>query len=205
MNKKRYNTLPIDAIGGFTSILFFCVFAFISMIFFTGSWNPLDNTLSQLGNSSLNPNGAIFFTIGMILAGLSSLVFYIGFYKRYSIKYSDDKLTVALAFGHINVISVILTGIFSESVHYTLHIIFSISIFITFIPILYLVGTFFISNSIYTKAVSYYGFFVAVFTFLLLMSILFSGVGGSFVSELESLSVFSFLGWIGILSYKNIN
>ena len=202
---KRYKTLPICAIGGFASILFFCVFAFISMIFFTRSWNPLHNTLSQLGNSSFNPNGAIFFTIGLILAGLSLLVFYRGFFKRYSKKYSDKKLMGALAFGYINVISIILTGIFSESVHYNLHIIFSIPIFITFIPILYLLSTFLISNSIYTKAVSYYGYVVAIFTLILLSCILFSGIGGYIVPLFESISVFSYIGWIGVLSYKNIN
>ena len=108
----------------------------------------------------------------MILAGLFIIVFYIGLYKRYSTRFSDKKLTMILIIGLINAISIILTGIFSETVNYELHIIFSIPIFITFIPILYLVGTFFITNSIFTKSISYYGFVVAIFTFMLLIAYL---------------------------------
>jgi hypothetical protein len=202
---KKIDKMPIDSIAGFACIFIFCIFVFTSMIFFTDSWSPLENTISQLGNSDLNPNGAIFFTIGMMLAGLFILIFYIGFYKRYATRFSDIKITMVLIIGLINAISIILTGIFSETVNYNLHVIFSIPIFITFIPILYVVGTFFIANSIFTKTISYYGFVVAIFTFMLLVGLLLSGYGGSTVPILESLSVFSYIGWIGTLSYMNRN
>ena len=114
-------------------------------------------------------------------------------------------MIAVLVIGFINAISIILTGIFSESVNYNLHIIFSIPIFITFIPILYLVGTYLIDNSIFTKSISYYGYVVAILSFILLCSLLLSGYGGSTVTLFESLSVFSYMGWVGILSYKNKN
>jgi hypothetical protein len=196
----KYRALPIDFIGGFACILFYCVFTFISIIF-SGSWNPLNDCLSQLGNSDFNQNGAIFYAIGMILGGLSLLVFYVGIFKRHIKKFMDKKLSVILIFGCINAISIIFSGVFSESIHYELHIIFSVLIFITFIPILYFVGRFLVFNSIYPKIVSYYGYLVAILILLLLGSISLSGFGGSAVPLLESISVFSYIGWVGLLSY----
>jgi hypothetical protein len=199
----KYRALPIDSIGGFSGMLFYCIFTFISIIF-SESWDPFNNTLSQLGNSVLNPNSAIFYTLGMIFGGLSLLIFYAGIYKRHIKKFKDKKFASALIFGCINSISVIFSGVFSESIHYELHIIFSVLIFITFIPILYFVGRFLSSNSMYPKIVCYYGYLVTILILLLLGSISLSGFGGSAVPLLESISVFSFIGWVGLLSYNSL-
>jgi hypothetical protein len=164
----------------------------------------MNNTLSQLGNSNLNPTGAIFYTSAMILGGLSLLAFYTGVYTRHIKKKKEKKLTFALIFGCINALSIVFSGVFSESIHYELHIIFSVLIFITFLPILFLIGSFLLSSSIYPRIVSYYGYGVAVLILLLLGSISLSGFGGSVVPLLESISVFSFIGWVGLISYYSL-
>jgi hypothetical protein len=202
---KKQPTLPIDSISGFASILIYSVFTCTSILYFPQGWNPLTHTLSQLGDSTLNPNGALFYTLGMILGGLALLLFYTNMYKRYTNEYRDRQLDIAIILGYSNGISVILSGATPENLHFTLHVIFSLLIFMTFPPIIYIMGRHLDSHSIIPKTVYYYGYLVVFFTLLLLGSIFVSGVGGLAVPLLESLSVFSFLGWIALFSYTPLH
>ena len=62
--------------AGYLVILTFCIFSYTSFLFHPGPYNPFYNNLSQLGNYYLNPNGALFFNMGMILSGTLVLLFY---------------------------------------------------------------------------------------------------------------------------------
>jgi hypothetical protein len=198
----EHKTLLYDSMSGFASILLYCGFTFTSMMYFPDSWNPLTNTLSQLGNSTLNPHGSFFYALGMVLGGLALLIFYGSIYKRYVTYVRDNQLAIAIILGFVNAISVILSGATPENVHFTLHVMFSLLIFLTFPFIVYLVNRNLVAHMKIPNGISYYGYIVIFLTILLLGSIMITGVGGITIPLLESLSVFSFLGWVGLLSYK---
>lgn len=79
-NKKKY---PLTTIAGILGILLYCVFIFISASLFASSWTPIDNFISDFGNSSssYNPKGAIFCNLGIIILGTALIFYYIGLYK----------------------------------------------------------------------------------------------------------------------------
>ncbi|MBD3339254.1 MAG: hypothetical protein GF353_09095 [Candidatus Lokiarchaeota archaeon] len=61
---------------GVSVILIYCLMTFISVSLFPSSFSPVDNWLSDLGNSSYNPNGAIFYNLGCILTGIALFPFF---------------------------------------------------------------------------------------------------------------------------------
>ena len=77
---KKY---PIGIIPGVLVIGFFYAFTFISMAFYPTSFSPLNNWLSDLGNSNYNPKGAFLYNLGCILTGAMLFPFYLGMYKFY--------------------------------------------------------------------------------------------------------------------------
>lgn len=195
---------PLIRIAGYATIVLYCTFTAISISQFPDSYSPLNNFLSQLGNSNLNPKGAIFYNLAVILAGLAGILFYIGLYQWYTRKTGNKLLQVALAVGFINALATIMIGIYSESVYYTQHVFWSFLIFITFVPILIIVNKTLLTYPEHNKAISYYGFIVAVIDIILLVavSLMFMGYGIGISAIMEWLSVFSYLGWIGMLAYN---
>jgi hypothetical protein len=199
-----FDKWPLIRIAGFASILLYCIFTAISISFFPTPYSPLNNFLSQLGNSNLNPEGAIFYNVAVILAGLAGILFYIGLYQWYTKKTGNKLLLVSLAVGFINSLAIIMTGIYSESVNYAQHVFWSFLIFNTFVPILIIVNKTLLTFPEHTKAISYYGFIVAVIDIILLVAVtlMFMGYGIGIGAIMEWLSVFSYLGWVGILAYN---
>jgi len=195
---------PLIRIAGFATIVLYCTFTAISISLFPDPYSPLNNFLSQLGNSNLNPKGAIFYNLAVILTGLAGIPFYIGLYQWYTKKTGNKLLQAALAVGFINALAIIMSGIYSESVNYSQHVFWSFLIFITFIPILIIVNKTLLTYPEHNKAISYYGFIVAVIDIILLAAVasMFMGHGIGIGAILEWLSVFSYLGWVGLLAYN---
>ena len=169
---------------------------------FTGSWNPTENYLSQLGNSDLNPDGAVYFAVAMILGGLMMFLFYAGLHQRYSGMRADKYLSLALTCGFANAFSVIMSGTFSETVNYDLHVLWSAMIFLTFVPILILMNKSLGSVPDYGRVIHHYAYFVVAVDLVFLGILVFGGFGEGVGALMESLSVFTFVGWIGMFSYK---
>lgn len=87
----------------------------ISIILAPTPFNPLNNYMSSLGNSSYNPNGAIIYNGSVIITGLLFLFFFIGLYQWYTDILIDKILLIATQiFGYLLAVTIILTGIFSE-------------------------------------------------------------------------------------------
>lgn len=54
------------------------VFAAVAAMYYPTAYSPLhNNTLSQLGNSNLNPHGAGYYLIGCALSGLFTMAFFV--------------------------------------------------------------------------------------------------------------------------------
>ncbi len=194
---------PLIRIAGYAANVLYCTFTAISISLFPAPYSPLNNFLSQLGNSNLNPMGAIFYNLAAILTGLAGILFYIGLYQWYFKKTGSKLLQVALVVGFINALAIIMIGIFSESVNYTQHVFWSFLIFITFVPILIIVNKVLLTIPEHNRAISYYGFIVALIDIILLVAVtsMFMGYGIGIGAIMEWLSVFSYLGWVGMLAY----
>jgi len=126
--------------AGVSIILLYTVFTAISLSHLPNSFSPLFNFLSQLGNSNLNPDGAIFYNLAVILAGLAAIPFYISLIKWCNYKTGKKIPKTVLAVGLLNALSVMMVGIYTESVNFNLHVLWSIVIFSTFVPILIIVN-----------------------------------------------------------------
>ena len=196
---------PKVSIVGFVGIAIYCIFTFISFSFFPSNFNPISNNLSELGDFYDNPNGAIFYNVGMVLTGLASILFYIGLYKWFMNKKKSYLLVVGLAAGAINALAIIMAGIFSETQEtYTQHVFWSILIFISCFPVLILVNVSIITYPDFNKLVAYYGFGVSLIDLSFLVLLVFTGVDAN-VPFIEWLSVFSYISWIGVLAYYILN
>ena len=173
--------------------ILYCVFTFVSIIHYPEFYSPLTNFLSTLGNSSLNPSGAIFYNLGMIQAGILVIPFYVGLYRIFHDTKGNRILPIALLWGIINGISIMMSGVFSEDI-YALHCIWGLLIFISFIPVLFLTNIMLIQKEGVIKGVSVYGFAVGVIDTTFVVYVLFFGTGEG--SILEWITVFSFLLWV---------
>ncbi|MFX0080367.1 MAG: DUF998 domain-containing protein [Candidatus Hodarchaeota archaeon] len=79
-------------------------------------FSPLNNYMSNLGNSSFNPDGAIIYNTSVIISGILFIIFFTGLYQWYSSSIIDNillKMTQILGF--LLSITIIMTGIFSEN------------------------------------------------------------------------------------------
>lgn len=121
---------PISFVFGLTAIVFFWSFAFISMAFFPGTYNPFVNWMSNLGNTELNPEGAIFFNIGIIVAGASLFPFFIGLYEWYIGGKRNKRLTMLTQLaGFYCSFAMIMCGVYPEN-YFLIHIFWAMSLFI---------------------------------------------------------------------------
>ena len=108
MNQK------ISWLASILLVLSYLVFSLIAVTHYNGSFSPLRNWLSDLGSNELNPNGAIFYNIGILLGGSFALVFFLGFstWIKKDKKIQNVMVYLAQIFGVLGGISMILSAIF---------------------------------------------------------------------------------------------
>jgi hypothetical membrane protein len=205
--KKSFPPLfewPIFCLAGFTGVLSYITFTIISILFFPSSFNWFDNYLSTLGDFYDNPNGAIFYNVGMVLTGIASILFYIGFYRWATKKDKSKLLLTSLLLGCINGFAIIMAGVFSET-HETFpqHVFWSLTVFLTFFPILILMNTAFLINSNIHKIIILFGIGVALIDVFFFLAIILAGTSGT-NPFLEWLSIFSYNGWALLLIVNTI-
>lgn len=71
--------VPITSLGGVAAILSFCLFSGISIANYPGGFSPFEMWLGDYGFPDLNPQGAAYYNLGCMVAGLLLAVFYAGF------------------------------------------------------------------------------------------------------------------------------
>jgi len=74
MKKFKY----ISFIGGILTVLCYLVFALLAFSRYPMPYSPMKNWLSDLGSVELNPDGAIFYNIGIISTACFLIVFFLG-------------------------------------------------------------------------------------------------------------------------------
>jgi hypothetical membrane protein len=72
---------PIGSLFGIAAVAVYVILGIISFLHYPDAYSPLHNALSELGATSQNPSGAIFYNLGGILCGILLIPFYIGLGK----------------------------------------------------------------------------------------------------------------------------
>ena len=72
---------PISCTAGIAEIILYCAFTFTSWALYPTPYNPIDNWLSDPGNSTGNPSGAIFYNASCVLTGIALFPFFGSLYK----------------------------------------------------------------------------------------------------------------------------
>ncbi|MFX1452863.1 MAG: DUF998 domain-containing protein [Promethearchaeota archaeon] len=185
---------PISCIAGILVIAFYCIFTFTSLALYPPPFSPIDNWLSDLGNSSYNPNGAIFYNLGCILTGISLFPFFIGLYRWYSEEiWQKVILIITQIVGCCAAFSLIMIGVFSEDFMEP-HIFWSEVFFRLNLLVLILSAITLYFHSDFIKLIAIYGIVVAIIN--LLFVFIFD------TPLLEWFTVFTALGYVGLIIYN---
>ena len=156
----------ISSISGILVIILYCAFTFSSRALYPTAYSPVTNWLSDLGNSTYNPHGAILYNLGCILTGIALFPFFIGLYKWYSEeKRFRKRLLVVQTIGCLAAFSLIVIGVFSENAGW-IHNMWSEVFFVLNWIVLVLIGASLFNHPRYIKATSYYAFVVAAFNLM---------------------------------------
>jgi hypothetical membrane protein len=180
--------------AGVAVIALYCIFTFTSWAFYPISYSPVTNWLSDLGNSSYNPKGAVVYNVGCILTGIALFPFFLGLYRWHTDEmWRKISLIITQTLGALAAFSLIMIGVFSEDygeVHHTWSMIF----FLLNLMVLILVDASLFTHPKYFKPIAYYGFIVVA------INLLFVFVSNT--PPLEWFTVFTALGYVGLLSYN---
>ena len=188
---SKWAVLPI---AGILVILFYCAFTLTSIVLFPRPVSPMNDWLSDLGNSSYNPQGAIFYNVGCVLTGLALFPFFAGLYYWYTDeKWRKPLIMITQAVGFIAAFALMMIGVFSEDAG-AIHHLWSLAFFVFNLLVLILANVSLMTHRKFIRPIGYYGFIVAVINLLF--------VGLAYTSILEWFTVFTALGYVAFLSYN---
>ena len=186
--------MSISIIAGFLVIVIYCVCTFISWALFPPPFSPFENWLSDLGNSSYNPNGAIFYNLGCILTGSALVPFFLGMYKWYRDEIWHKIIGICVQLiGFFSAFALIMIGVFSEDFMES-HIFWSEVFFEVILLVLISASLFLLFHKDFIKPIAIYGFIVAI------LDLIFVFVIGTPI--LEWFTVFTALGFVGLIIYN---
>jgi len=152
------------------------------------------NWLSDLGNSSFNPKGSILYNAGCVLTGATLFPFFIGLYKWYTDENWRRYFLIATqVIGSLAAFSLIMIGVFSED-YGRVHVFWSSVFFVLNLIVLVSIGASLFTHPSYIRPIAYYGFIVAAIN---LAFVLFFDK-----PILEWFTVFTALGYVGLLAYN---
>ena len=185
---------PILSVAGVLVIVFYCAFTFTSIALFPRPFSPVENWLSDLGNSSYSPRGAIFFNVGCVLTGLALFPFFAGFYKWYTDeKWRKSLMMITQALGFIAAFALIMIGVYSED-YGTIHHFWSQAFFVFNLMVVVLANVSLMTHRKFIRPVGYYGLVVAV------VNLLFVALSNTPI--LEWFTVFTAHGYVAFLAYN---
>jgi hypothetical protein len=200
INRIKSSYLTLSAIIG---LVIYCALTYLAASHYPYAFGPLESYLSVLGNSGLNPEGAVYYNTGVILAGLSVLPFYLGVYLSWHTKFAQTPLSVATLMGMVNCAAIVMSAVFSEDV-YDLHFFWSFMIFLSWIPVLLITNWLFIRAQGWIRVAGMFGLGLGLFDTGFVLYVL--AFGSSAGSILEWVTIFAFFGWavlVALLSVKS--
>jgi len=204
-NRQVAARRPLGTIFGFAFIVFYISFTTIAVVQFPRTVSPLDMYLSTLGNADISPDGAIFYNLGVIFAGLAEILFFIAIYAHYSQHGRRWILIIGLIAGIISGISASISGFNPEhvieitdlmNINVNEHETWSFLIFFSLIPMLLAFSLAFRGMSGISRWVILYGFLVCAIDVIFLAMVLSDGQD----AIMEWFTVFSYLIWVLLVS-----
>jgi hypothetical protein len=126
--RLKTKILPLTA---FLAVGIYVAFTLAAILSYPQPYSPLTNWLSDFGNPTKNPSGAIYYNTGGILASAVLVLFFAG---MYSWNVGDKKakvfLTLAQISGVVFAIAFLLSALFPLGVNDSVHSFFSIMLFV---------------------------------------------------------------------------
>ena len=182
----------ISRIAGIAAIILYLSFLSIAWCLAPVPYSPLENWLSDFGNSGLNPKGAIFFNTGMVISGLCFFFFVPGF-SRWLTKKPGRRMNVILilAAGFMLALSIAMAGFYSEDYGW-IHSFWSAVLFTALGFFLFLSGYLFARSS--ARPLAYYGFAAGITDIAL--GLVFRA------PVLEWITIFAAFGYVGLVSWQ---
>jgi len=123
--------LSIFSLMAILAVCIYVVFTLVAILNYPLPYSPLTNWLSDFGNPTRNPAGAIFYDAGGILTSAVLVLFFAGMYKWNT---GDKKVKVFLLLSQISgivfAISFIMSALFPLGINDSVHSVFSIMLFI---------------------------------------------------------------------------
>lgn len=153
--------------AAYLAAIVYLALALASYLCYPGTYSPLRNWLSDLGNSLTNTKGAVFYNAGCIMASLLLIVFYLSM----SVWRTGDKvlgrlLAVAQISGVFSSLALILSAVINIGRNPSLHSRFSMFLTIGLTWFLSFANTALLRHPHFKKWIGVYGFAGAVVTFV---------------------------------------
>lgn len=192
--------IPLASIGGFLAIVIFIVFTFAALMLYNGPYSPVNNWLSDLGNSSKNPSGHIYFDFGCILTGFAIIMSTAGLSKWKTINRKESKLIpISQYCGLLMAFSLIMVGVFSED-YGIIHDIWAAVFFVLLVIFMIIINIALRTHTKYIEWIWYYAI-VSIFIEFIFACTQIIGLD---IPILEWLAVLSGLVWIGLIGYNTL-
>lgn len=126
---KRH--LSLSFVTSLFAVLCYLTFALLAFAQYPLPYSPMRNWLSDLGNTDLNPRGALFYNIGIVATGVVLLLFFLGLaqWKMGNNRIQNLMLRLTQGFGILGSLALVMSGLFPINFS-TLHSFFSICLYI---------------------------------------------------------------------------
>jgi hypothetical membrane protein len=95
-------------------VIGYLLFTFLAFMYFPDTFSPLRNWLSDLGNDQINPQGAIFYNLGIILTSVVIVPFFLGLseWKIPGNKIQKIMLLLTQVFGYLGAFAMFMSAVF---------------------------------------------------------------------------------------------
>ena len=109
--KPRY---ALSFVASMIAIVSYLTFALLAFSRYPSAFSPIANWLSDLGSAELNPRGAIFYNVGVVVTGLALALFFLGLsrWKTGDNQVQRVMLLLTQGFGILGAVSMIMSGFY---------------------------------------------------------------------------------------------
>jgi len=188
---------PIGSLFGIMAVVVYITMGFVSFLHYPAAYSPLHNALSQLGASTLNPSGAIFYDLGGIMLGALLIPFYLGM-SRWNTGGKPLKILIVAAQigGIVSSLGLVWSCVFPAGPQINLHVLGASSAFISSIFFWIFTAFALLRIPLSIKWMAYFGYLPLVSNIVLAFV-----PAGRFL--IEWVSVGFFLVYVVLLSYNS--
>ena len=126
--KRHYS---ISFVSSMFAVVCYLAFALLAFSRYSLPYSPMKNWLSYLGNADLNPDGALFYNIGIVATGVVALLFFFGLsqWKTGKNRRQSFMLFVTQGFGILGALAMVMSGLYPIN-FFALHSVFSTCLYI---------------------------------------------------------------------------